>query len=204
MADEPDSPSEPDEKTEADLAAKSDASASGDPDRRDFMIKAGSVVFGGLVVVAPVGAGLLTFISPLMKESAGTLRVQLATVNDLPEDGTPKRFDVVAEKDDAWMRYESKPIGGVFLSRKPDGSVVAFNSSCPHAGCSVKFVPADGHYYCPCHKSEFEQDGSRGERCVSARALDTLEVDQAKLAEGEVWVTFQNFRAGIAAKKAVS
>lgn len=205
MADEPDT--KPDQKPETDDARLEDLPAEAvksEQDRRDFMVKAGSVVFGGLVVLPPVGAGLLTFISPLMKKSAGGIDVRLATLGDLPADGTPKRFDVVDEKDDAWMKYEAKPIGGVFLRKLPDGGVIAFNSSCPHAGCSVKFLPGEGHYYCPCHKSEFEIDGSRGDPCVSARGLDTLPIDEEKLQQGEVWVTFKNFRAGIAEKQEVS
>jgi len=178
-----------------------------DEDRRDFMVKAGSIALGGLMVAVPVGAGVTTFISPLMKESAKGLVIRLAAVKDLPDDGTPKRYDVVAEKKDAWMKYSKKPIGGVYLRKLEDKSVVAFNTSCPHAGCSVGFQPDQGEtggYYCPCHKSQFNLDGSQGTPCVSARGLDALEIDQEKLAEGEIWVTFVNYRAGIADQIAVS
>ena len=178
-----------------------------DEDRREFMVKAASIVFGGVVVAVPAGAGLMTFISPLMQESQSGLKVRLASVDDLPDDGTPKRFDVLAERGDAWMKYARKPVGGVFLRKLPDGKVVAFNSSCPHAGCSVGFRPEQGDgggYFCPCHKSEFLITGEPGERCVSARGLDTLTVDEEKLEDGEVWVDFVNFRAGIAKKIAVS
>jgi Rieske Fe-S protein len=209
MASEPESESEKPEALKSDRDAVDPviggaAAAADDPDRRDFLVKAGSVFFGGLVVAVPVGAGLMTFISPLMRKSDGGLVVRLAAVADLPADGTPKRFDVVGEKDDAWMKYPSKPIGGVYLRRMPDGGVIAFNSSCPHAGCSVGFRPEQGGFYCPCHKSEFEIDGTRGEHCVSARDMDTLEIDPEKLKAGEIWVTFMNFRAGIADKKVVS
>ena len=170
-------------------------------DRREFMVKAASMVFGGVVVAVPAGAGAWTFISPLMEASPEGLVVRLASVGDLPDDGTPKRFGVAAERTDAWIKYPRKPIGGVFLRKMPDGSVAALNASCPHAGCSVGFMPEQGGYFCPCHKSEFEIDGTRGEHCVSARDLDALEVDAERLKQdGEVWVTFFNFKAGISAQ----
>ena len=96
-----------------------------------------------------------------------------------------------------------KPLGSVFLRKLEDGGVQAFNSSCPHAGCSVGFRSGDEVFYCPCHESIFGLDGSRGEVCVSPRGLDSLEVDQEELKKGEVVVTFQNFAAGIEEKKAI-
>jgi menaquinol-cytochrome c reductase iron-sulfur subunit len=200
MATEPDS--KPDEKPKVDTApeaAEAEIDKSHDGERREFIVKAGSIVFGGLVVVAPVGAGLATLFSPMLSESAAGLKVLLASVGDLPADGSPKRFDVVAEKTDGWMKYPPKPIGGVFLRKVSDTEVVAFNSSCPHAGCSVGFKSELKHFHCPCHDSVFEIDGSRGETCVSARGLDKLEVDGEALAQkGEVWVTFVNYKAGVA------
>ena len=174
-------------------------------DRREFMVKAASMVFGGVVVAVPAGAGLVTFFSPLMEEGVGGLKVRLASLADLPEDGTPKRFDVVAERTDAFTKYPAKPLGGVFLRRLADGKVDAFNSSCPHLGCSVIYESDRGSYLCPCHMSQFEIDGSRGEECVSARGLDSLEVDEEKLEQdAEVWVTFVNFKTGVADKIPVS
>ena len=174
-----------------------------DPKRRDFMAKAVSVFAGGAIVSVPVGAGVATLFSPLIGGAQGGVRIRLAAVDDLPSDGSPKLYQVVAERTDAWTKYPAKPLGSVFLRKLEDGGVKAFNSSCPHAGCSVGFRARDEVFYCPCHESTFLLDGSRGEVCVSPRGLDSLEVDQEKLSEGEVWVIFQNFAAGIEGKKAI-
>ena len=200
---EPDSKPDPEDNPEAGSSAEPTESLSPetggvDTDRRDFMIKAGSVVFGGLVVVAPIGAGLTTLISPMLSETSAGLKVLLASIGDLPADGTPKRFDVVGVQTDSWMKYPPKPVGGVFLRKIGDGEVLAFNSSCPHAGCSVRFEASKNNFLCPCHDSTFELDGSRGDICVSARGLDALEVDGETLAKnGEIWVTFVNYKAGV-------
>ena len=42
----------------------------------------------------------------------------------------------------------------------------------------------------------FELDGTRIEPSPSPRNLDTLELDDAKLAQGEIWVNYQNFQTG--------
>jgi len=174
-----------------------------DPQRREFMAKAISVCAGGAIVSVPVGAGIATLVSPILGEGQGGVRIRLAAVEDLPVDGSPKLYQVVAERSDAWTKYPEKPLGSVFLRKLEDGGVQAFNSSCPHAGCSVGFRSRDEVFYCPCHESLFGLDGSRGEVCVSPRGLDSLEVDQEELKKGEVVVTFRNFAAGIEEKKAI-
>ena len=174
-----------------------------DPERREFLAKAISVITGGTIVSIPIGAGLATLVSPLRGEGQGRIKIRLATVDDLPADGSPKLYQVVAERSDAWTKYPAKPLGSVFLRKLEGGQVVAFNTSCPHAGCSVGFRSKEEGYFCPCHESVFLLDGSRGKSCVSPRGLDSLEVDKDRIKDGEVWVTFQNFAAGIEEKKAI-
>jgi len=169
-------------------------------ERRQFLSKAVSFVFGGAVVTVPVGVGVATLLSPLGKKDSGKLKVMLASIDDLPADGTPKLYQVVAERKDAWTKYANKPIGSVFLRKTVDGDVVAFNSSCPHAGCSVDLNPDGKMFSCPCHASNFDMKGGIIGKSVSPRGLDELEIDQQLLSKGEVWVTFVNFKAGVAEK----
>ncbi|NIP96863.1 MAG: hypothetical protein GWO24_26860 [Akkermansiaceae bacterium] len=63
-----------------------------------------------------------------------------------------------------------------------------------------------GHYYCPCHESGFLLDGAikNVKTSPAKRGLDSLEIDQEKLAQGEIWVEFRKFKAGIAEKQPVS
>ena len=178
------------------------------PDRRDFLQKAGSIVVGGAIVGCPLTVGLIAVADPLMKEGAGGLFVRLTVLEALPADGVPRPFKVVADKVDAWTTFKDVPLGMVYLSRSEDGAVQAFNASCPHAGCAVEYRNTEDqgkHYYCPCHDSSFNLEGAISSAKTKAlRGLDSLEVDQEKLAGGEVWVKFEKFKAGIAEKISVS
>lgn len=164
-------------------------------DRRSFLTKAAAIVVGGLITLVPAAAGLFVFFDPLRRKSASGGAVLVASLGSLPENGEPRKFPVLATKVDAWNRSPNVPIGAVYLQRFKDGQVRALNVVCPHAGCFVDFRPAQGHYHCPCHDSTFATDGKiLDPKSPSPRPLDDLKVE---IRNGtEIWVTFQNFRAG--------
>ena len=176
--------------------------------RRDFLQKAGSVAVGGAIIGCPAITGLVAVADPLIKGSAGGTFVKLTVVDAIPADGTPKAFKVIADKVDAWTTYRDVPLGMVYVRRTPEGTVDAFNASCPHAGCSVEYrndEESGQHYYCPCHKSNFALDGSiASPKTPALRGLDSLEIDKEKWAQGEVWVKFEKFKAGVAKKISIS
>ena len=74
---------------------------SSEPDRREFLSKAVSIVAGGAIVAVPVGAGLATLVGPLVADGQGGIKIRLASFEDLPQDGSPKLYQVVAERKDA-------------------------------------------------------------------------------------------------------
>jgi menaquinol-cytochrome c reductase iron-sulfur subunit len=166
------------------------------PDRRNFLTKAAAIVIGGIVTVIPVLGGLFVFLDPLRRKSKDGGAVKVASLNSLPEGGEPRKFPVLATKIDAWNRTPNVPIGAVYLQRMKDGNVRAFNAVCPHAGCFVNFRAEKGHFHCPCHDSSFAVDGTiLDPKSPSARPLDDLPVE---IRNGtEIWVKFQNFRAGV-------
>lgn len=178
-------------------------SAAHGEDRRSFIASAMAVIVGGLVTVFPFAAGLLVLLDPLRRTSAAGAFVRVATLEELPADGAPRPFPVIADRVDAWNRFTNEPVGLVFL-RRPTGDAVdakveALNAQCPHAGCFVDFIGGEGQFQCPCHDSSFEPNGTRlhPEHCPSPRDLDTLAVEVRTIdGREEVWVEFKNFRAG--------
>lgn len=175
------------------------------PPRRSFLAAAGAIVSGTIVALTPLAAGIAFFLDPLLRKRPtmqgatedGYLKV--ATLAELPDDGTPLRFALSADQIDAWNLFKDQTIGTVYL-RKIEGQVIAFNDTCPHLGCKVDYKPADGTFFCPCHASAFSLDGKKT-NLIPPRDMDSLEtrVD----AENRVWVKYQNFQRGVAEKKAV-
>jgi len=168
-------------------------------DRRGFFKKAFSMVIGGIVTLVPLAAGLTVFLDPLRRKSSAGAFVRVATLDGLPNDSVPRKFPVIANRTDAWNKFDATPIGAVYLRRVAGDKVEALNVVCPHAGCFVDFKGDRGKFLCPCHNSLFAVDGKVADASSpAARGLDTLEVE---LRNGkEVWVKFQNFRAGHAEK----
>jgi menaquinol-cytochrome c reductase iron-sulfur subunit len=163
-------------------------------DRRNFLTKASAVVIGGVLALTAPIAGLFVFLDPLRRKSESGGAVLVASLSALPEDGEPRKFPVLATKVDAWNRSPNVPVGAVYLQRIGD-KVRALNVVCPHAGCFVDFRGEEKKFHCPCHNSSFSVDGKiLDPDSPSPRSLDTLQVE---IRHGtEVWVKFQNFRAG--------
>lgn len=174
-----------------------------EPPRRNFMLAFAAGAIGTLIALFPFGAGLLTFLDPVLRkkppsEKGKLLRVGL--VDNVPADGTPVQVPVIADLTDGWNRESNQPIGAVYL-RRDGGKVIAFNAICPHAGCFVGFDGGRGCFQCPCHTSSFALDGAVMHPSPSPRDMDPLEIDQEKLKEGEVWIYFQNYYPGKAERE---
>ena len=120
----------------------------------------------------------------------------------LPDDGVPRQFPVIADRQDAWNRFPNEAIGAVYLRRKPGSQdIEAFNATCPHAGCFVNFLADRDAYQCPCHDSAFDVDG----HCKygpSPRDLDALKTEtRVEQKQKSVWVRYEDFYSGKSEKK---
>jgi len=178
-----------------------------EPPRRNFFKKFLAVVVGGVVMAVPAAAALLVFFDPVRRKRGGAAEfIPVAPLDALPPDGTPRRFQVIADRADAWTKYRNAPLGAVYVKRTGDSrdAVVAFNALCPHAGCFVDIDNDGKSFHCPCHNSGFNADGSLRPGAVSPRPLDKLEVDGEALKQGMVRVRFRNFVAGTAEQHEVS
>lgn len=176
------------------------------PPRRSFLQEALAVVIGGVVGLVPLLSGVLFFLDPLRRgrqapteqkparDEKGYIRV--TTLDNLPVNGEPRKFPVIAEIIDAWNYIPNQPIGNVILRKSVEGAVtsadqlLAFSDVCPHLQCPVDFKPADNAFLCPCHASAFSLDGARNNH-IPPRDLDRLDVE---LRGNEIWVKYLRFK----------
>lgn len=193
------------QQTETFSKREDEVAGSAGSNRRSFI----AILTGGLATLAPIGAGIWSFLSPLFRK-AETPQVRVALLNQVPDDGRPYFFPVVADRKDAWTQYEGQKVGAVYLLRQPgEQTPIAFTAKCPHAGCSIGYSAAEEKFKCPCHTSSFNTDGSRvnGDDEVAPRDMDTLEVELSEQASAdgktvtEVLVTFVDFQTGHKEKK---
>lgn len=170
--------------------------------RRGFLMKFSAAVVGTIVGLVPAVFGGAFFLTPILKnkkddgnESDGFVFVGSAT--SLVPGGPPRAFKVSGVKKDAWTTYSEAAIGAVYVKMDESGNLTSFNASCPHLGCTVNYKADASAFICPCHDSAFTLSGERTNE-IPPRPMDALEV---QLRDGnEVWVKFQNFRAGTSEK----
>jgi thiosulfate dehydrogenase [quinone] large subunit len=66
------------------------------------------------------------------------------------------------------------------------GRFVAYDAICPHAGCTVGYVPSESIIACPCHGSEFNPDNGDVVQGPATRGLRTLGV--AEGTDGQLYI----------------
>ncbi|APZ92046.1 ubiquinol-cytochrome c reductase iron-sulfur subunit [Fuerstiella marisgermanici] len=195
--------------TSAPAETPSDAElSSGSESRRNALVSVLTGFLSFVIVAIPSFLAGAFYLDPILrrKKSGGAAGggaldgfIKLdATTDSLPDDGTPVAVTVKSTLDDAWNRFKDVPVGSVWLRKQPDGSVIAFNSICPHLGCSVNYRRSDDDFFCPCHTSSFDLDGTKTNE-VPPRNMDELEIITATDGEPgkdgkELWLKFQNFR----------
>lgn len=166
-----------------------------------------AALISALVGLFPLVVGLLTFANPLRtRKGSGASdkpgrSVRIGALAALPDDGEPRQFPVIADRQDAWTRHRNEAIGAVYLRRLPGSqNVEAFNTTCPHAGCFVVFNRARDMFHCPCHNSVWSVDG-RLTSGPSPRDLDQLDAEVIPTGDQkEIWVRYIDYFAGIKEK----
>jgi Rieske Fe-S protein len=168
-------------------------------ERRKFTRRAWAVACGSLALVVPVVGGLLTWFDPLRRSAGRGQFVPVAPLADLPDDGVPHEFPVIAERVDAWNR-SVEPIGAVYLRRQPgEAKIECLTAICPHAGCFISYDKSDKKFKCPCHNSEFTVEGQIIQPSPSPRPMDSL---ACEVLQDEIRVKFEDFYSGRAEKVA--
>jgi menaquinol-cytochrome c reductase iron-sulfur subunit len=164
----------------------------------------------GAVVGTVLGVPAVAYlIDALNRPERPTTWRNVAHFDDLPFE-IPTEFVIRDTRRDAWNLHPDDIIGRVWLIRHeatPD-KVTAFNSTCPHLGCSINWNLYTSEFLCPCHGGRFLVDGKRvlnGGNNPAPRDMDTLkcqvEADPETPGVKIVQVQFERFKTNQSAKE---
>ncbi len=190
----------------SDSSPPASTGAQGPPpgNRRSFLASLAAFFGSTLALLVPLAVGVNHLLHPLRlrrrRKGPRVPFVPVAPLDQVPDDGRPRRFPVVQESWNQWTYRPQVPVGSVYLVRRKGEQVPqAFNSRCPHAGCTVGLGSGEGEvaFLCPCHKARFQLDGTVITPSPSPRSLDEL---PCRVEEGMVVVQFQNFVVGVQEK----
>lgn len=163
-------------------------------DRRGFLkILAG--VFGSAIAAAATVPVLGAALTPLIRRKEDDANLIKAVPEKDLVVGIPRRVELTSVVVDGWTRAVGV-VGAAWLLKKPDGSISALSSICPHSGCSIGQKTKET-YGCPCHASAFSFDGTPLEG-PSPRTMDPLTVE---VKDGSVFVKWMRFKVGVKERK---
>ena len=109
--------------------------------RRDFL-KIAWAFFGGVVAVETAGV-FLAYLQPRLAEGEFGSVITAGLVDDFP----PNSVTHI-------------PNGRFYIVRIGDGGFLAVYHRCTHLGCTVPWDATAQKFVCPCHNSQFDQQGT--------------------------------------------
>ncbi len=113
-------------------------------------------------------------------KTAAAVLAGLATLGLTPDSAAamPMRFANALLRQGDEVRYPIPTADGVTVDRdngvmlaRTGGKIIAFSLTCPHQNTALKWLPEDGRFQCPKHKSKYQPDGT----FISGRATRNMD-----------------------------
>ena len=176
------------------------AAAPSSVERRNFLVKTGAAILGGIAALFPIGVGLFTFADPLRRRSTkqGDGYLRITSLDSVPDDGIPRQFAVLSDRTDAWNRFPNEPIRRDLSSPKERReNARGLQCDLPTRRLLCGLCRRAKLFQCPCHNSAFQLDGSKIEPSPSPRPMDKLNCDiRDESGQLQIWVEFKDFLPG--------
>jgi Rieske Fe-S protein len=155
---------------------------------------------GGVAMSALLAAPVLRYVLyPLYSKSSFAKWSKIGLVDSLPPAGSPPvKKEITFRKLDGWR--ETVTTESVYVEHTADGKIRVLSSICPHLGCTVQWNGPKNKFLCPCHGSEFNQEGKHIAG-PARRGMDPLPTEQK---EDDLLVHFEFFREDVPYREVVS
>jgi Rieske Fe-S protein len=166
-------------------------SAQPDESRRGFLSKvsAACAAVSALLVGFPV---VRSFVSPSLRRPVADSWVKVADDIALLDVGVPVRVNFVQQLQDAWV--ETRALNAVWLYTEDGDKFRAYNGHCTHLGCAYVYDKDLKHFFCPCHRGQFDVKSGEVLAGPPPRPLDELQVE---IRDSAVWVKYLDYRLGV-------
>lgn len=113
-------------------------------DRRDFIQKS-------LILTCGI-AGASAFLEACTKSN----NPSTAPVVNFTIDISSSQYSAL-QKNGSYVYYSPS---NIIIARDHAGAFVALYDVCPHAGCTIQFDEHASNFPCPCHGSQFDENGN--------------------------------------------
>jgi menaquinol-cytochrome c reductase iron-sulfur subunit len=168
----------------------------GESPRRTFL--ACALAAAGGLVSAALAVPLVRFATfPLRAHAEGTSWSDVGKVSEFSSLTEPVKRTIEVDRIDGWRRYAMQ--NGVYVVPAGEGNPKVLSSTCPHLGCSLRWIGEKERFICPCHGGTFTSAGVH----VAGPPLRAMDELESKVENGVLKVRFQHFRQLIAQKEPV-
>ena len=112
----------------------------------------GGVITAGLAIPA-----IAYIVGPALKREEAQDWIRLGPASKV-ELGTPTLFKTKIKQQTGWIVNEEERT--IYVLTENGRDFIAMSNICTHLGCRVRWIPAQGQFFCPCHNGIFGKDGS--------------------------------------------
>jgi menaquinol-cytochrome c reductase iron-sulfur subunit len=148
--------------------------------RRTFLT-AITVAIGALISAGLGIPAVAYIVGPALQRAQDQEWISIGSTSKV-ELGTPTLFKATVERQTGWITDQQEL--SVYLLTEDGRNYVAMSNICTHLGCRVRWIDAQGQFFCPCHNAIFGKDGSVIEG-PPPRPLDRFDV---KVEEGTIYI----------------
>jgi len=167
-----------------------------EPQRRTLLVRAMAAA-GGLVSAA-MAIPLARFAAfPLRTQAEEASWSDVGKVLEFRSLHEPVERTITVDRTDGWRSYAME--NGVYVTPSGQGGLRVLSSTCPHLGCTLRWVSEKERFICPCHGGTFTSGGVH----VAGPPLRAMDELESKVENGVLKVRFQHFRQLIAQKEPV-
>lgn len=161
--------------------------------------------FGALLLVGSAGMGAILAVPvlryilyPLYTKSGKDVWSPIGAMAMFGNLSKPILTSLDLKQVDGWREVDSSET--VYVTKDAEGTLAVLSSICPHMGCTVSWRDGQHDFYCPCHGSVFEADGTHVSG-PSPRGMDAL---PNKVENGKLLVKFEYFRENVPNREVLS